>query len=236
MTNVKLKENERLDDLQLNDMFIIQNTQEYCFTSDAVLLANFVRANSKDIVVDLCSGSGIVGILLSQKTSAKKIYLVEMQDHFVDMQTRTIKLNNLQDKVSPIHSKVQDICNFIPRESVSVVCCNPPYKQADKHKVSDKDSVAMCKYETELSLSELLKSASDLLKFGGKFYCIHQSNRLAEILCEMKKVNLEPKVVQFIFPKISLNSNVVLIEAKKCGNVGMTVKEPMILNLESYGK
>ena len=58
-----IKPNERLDDLQFNNLFIIQNKDGYCFTSDAVALANFVRGGVKDTMVDLCSGSGIIGIL-----------------------------------------------------------------------------------------------------------------------------------------------------------------------------
>ena len=230
MKNEWLRENERLDDLQLNNLFIIQNSQEYCFTSDAVLLANFVKANAKDVVVDLCSGSGIVGILVSQKTTAQKVILVEMQDHFVDMMERTIKLNNLQNKISVLHTKVQYILEFIERESVSVVCCNPPYLRTKGHKITDKKSVAMCKYETELPLKDLLQKASQILKYGGKFFCVHQSERISEILLEMQKVNLQPKVIQFVHPKSKLNSNIVLIQATKCGNMGTIVKPPKILN------
>lgn len=230
--NDLLNKSERLDDLLINDKKIIQNKEEYCFTSDAVLLANFLKAGSKDVLVDLCSGSGIVGILASQKTNCKTIKLVEMQEHFVDLSRRSVELNNLQDRIEVIHSRVQDVVKILGRETVSVVCCNPPYRVATTHKISDKKSIAMCKYETELSLKELVKAVSDLLKFGGKFYCIHQSTRLAEICAELKAVKLEPKVFQFVYPKASLNSNVVLIEAQKSAQSGVIVKAPLILNKE----
>ena len=41
-----LKDNERLDDLQFNNLYIIQNSKDYCFTSDAIALANFVKVKS----------------------------------------------------------------------------------------------------------------------------------------------------------------------------------------------
>ena len=59
-----IKDNERLDDLMCNGYQIIQNPDEYCFTSDATKLANFVKCKKTDKVVDLCAGSGIVGILV----------------------------------------------------------------------------------------------------------------------------------------------------------------------------
>ena len=39
---IELKEHERLDDLQ-NGYFIIQNTQDFCYGIDAVLLSGFAR-------------------------------------------------------------------------------------------------------------------------------------------------------------------------------------------------
>ena len=38
---ISLKENERLDDLQRNNLKIIQKTDGFCFGMDAVLLSGF---------------------------------------------------------------------------------------------------------------------------------------------------------------------------------------------------
>ena len=67
-----LSKDERLDDLQINNKFIIQNKNEYCFTSDAVQLANFAKVKPNDRVVDLCSGSGVIGVLIQTKTNCNK--------------------------------------------------------------------------------------------------------------------------------------------------------------------
>ena len=39
--NIHLKDGERLDDLQLNNLHIIQNPEKFCFGMDAVLLSSF---------------------------------------------------------------------------------------------------------------------------------------------------------------------------------------------------
>ena len=67
-----LLDGERLDDLCLDGRFIISHKDKYCFTSDSVMLANMVRANSKSKVVDLCAGGGIISILIALKTSCQK--------------------------------------------------------------------------------------------------------------------------------------------------------------------
>ena len=79
MTNL-IKNNERLDDLQINNLYIIQNPDEYLFTSDAVALANFAHVSNYGKVVDLCSGSGVVGILVNAKNKVQDVTLVEVQE------------------------------------------------------------------------------------------------------------------------------------------------------------
>ena len=224
-----LKPNERLDDLLINNKHIIQNKCEYCFTSDAVLLANFVKIKPQEVAIDFCSGSGVVGILASQKNKYKKIYLLEAQEHFCDMANRSLILNALQNTIEVINSKVQNATSVFGKESVKVVMANPPYSTKESLK-TDKDSINMCKYETCLTLSELCASASSILKFGGRFYLIHKADRVAEIINNLQKNNLEPKRIQFVHPKASLNSNVVLIEAVKCVKSGVIVLPPKILN------
>jgi len=224
-----LLENERVDDLQINNTFIIQNKKMYCFTSDAVLLANYAKANGKDTVIDLCSGSGIVGILLSQKTKAKKIKCVEIQPEFCDMIKRSIMCNALSDRMEVVNCSVQNATKNLSLESASVIVCNPPYKNKDTHKITENPKIAMCKYETTLNFDELALAVFKLLKFGGKFYFVHETNRLAEIITTLKKYNLEPKNITFVYPKNNMNSHIMLVEAVKGGKSGIIVKPSVVL-------
>lgn len=222
-TNKILKPNERLDDLLFNDMHIIQNKNEYCFTSDAVLLANFAKAKKSDNVIDLCSGSGIVGILFYAKNLCKSMTLVEMQPNFADMASRSVELNHLSDKIKVINTKVQDAPKTLENGKYDVILCNPPYKIPQNHHISEKQEIAMCKYELMLKFDELCQSVSKLIKFGGKFYFIHESNRLAEIITTLKKYNFEPKKIELCYPAQKSTSNVVLIEAVKGAKSGCVV-------------
>ncbi len=64
---MKLNDNERIDDLQLKGLKLIQNKEGFCFGIDAVLLSDFAKTmKNKETVVDLCSGNGIVSILLTR--------------------------------------------------------------------------------------------------------------------------------------------------------------------------
>ena len=85
--NMKLYENERIDDLQYKDLKLIQNKAGFCFGVDSVLLSDFAKGIKKNsIVVDIGTGSGIIGLLLCKKTELKKIYGVEIQKEVAEME------------------------------------------------------------------------------------------------------------------------------------------------------
>lgn len=222
INQIKLNQNERLDDLLFNDMHIVQNKKLYTFTSDAVLLANFIKAKKSDNVVDLCSGSGIVGILFQAKNNCK-MTLVELQEQMFLMSQKSLILNNLQQDIKAVNCSVQDSYNLLGQEKFDIVLCNPPYKKPQNHKITETQEIAMCKYELMLTFDELCLSASKLLRFGGKFCFIHDASRLCELIDTLQKYKLEPKKIEFCYPKNKQTSNVVLIEAVKGGKSGVIV-------------
>lgn len=221
-----LKENERLDDLEYKSLFIIQNKDGYCFTSDSVLLANSVRVLPKQRVVDLGTGSGVIALLLAGKTKAEKIYGIEIQKSLADMAERSVFYNKLQERVEIINDKMQGIHKKIG-SNFDVVVTNPPYERApEKPEFSEQD---ICKCECTVTLEEVTESASKLLKHGGLFYMVNKAKRLAEMMYLMKKYNIEPKRLIFVQPKASKEPDTVIVEAKKGGKPHLTVEKPLIV-------
>ena len=220
--NIKLLKDERLDDLQYKNLHLIQNKNLYCFSSDAVLLCNFVKAKKTDIIVDLCSGSGVVGMLAQAKTGAQKLYLIEKQTELAEMSKRSFELNYIEN-AKVICADILHAPMLLGEGKIDVVCSNPPYYLQSQKKLSGNYKIDMAKFEIEISLDKLCEVASKLLKFGGKFYLINDARRIAEIIQTLKKYNLEPKVIEFVFSKDTEPSNVVLIQATKHGKPGAKV-------------
>lgn len=215
-----IKPNERLDDLQFNNLFIIQNKDGYCFTSDAVALANFVRGGVKDTMVDLCSGSGIIGILAQAKINAKHVYLVELQSSLANMSERSVEYNKLNN-VTVINKPLQNIHKTIG-SNFEIVVCNPPYKIDKTGGVSENKEIAICKNELAVTLDEIVKEASSLLKFGGRFYTCNKEDRLVDLLVSMRNYKIEPKVIKFL--KSEKGASIVLVEGKKGGKAGVKIQ------------
>lgn len=226
--NSLLKPNETLDDLEYNDLKLIQNKFGYKFSTDSVLLANFGRAKRRDVYVDLCSGSSVVAILFLCKNNIERGFAVELQESLADMARRSIEYNNLSDRLKVINDDLKNSVKTLGAESVDVITVNPPYNEVGE--TSETDEIAVATHEIKTNLETIVRTSSKLLKFGGKLFMVHRSDRLASIIFELKKYNLEPKVLRIVYPKKDKAPNLVLIEAKKGAKAGLIIQKPLILN------
>lgn len=220
-----LKSGEVLDDLQINNKFIIQNRKFYCFTSDSVLLANFVKAGVKDNVLELCSGSGVISILVNEKCNPKKIVGIELDKNLQDMSVRSLMYNNINN-IDFVCDNAKNILKHVKRQSFDVVMCNPPYFVLnEKEKVNPKYLNA--KYETTINIDEVFSCASNAIKFGGKFFLCFTPNRVQELLTIATKYSFTLKKMQFIYPTNKKNiATLVLCMFVKNGNKNCNVLEP----------
>ena len=220
---------ERLDDLQCNGLYLIQDPDKFCFGIDAVLLSNFVKVKKNGHVVDLCTGSGIVPILLSAKTGAKKITGIEIQSDIADMARRSVSYNKLDEKIDIINDNISNALKYINNCSVDSVCVNPPYMK-DTTAIKNPDlPMAIARHELLTDLETVINIASKLLKESGKFFMVHRPSRLSEIFASMRQNRIEPKRLRFIHPYIESKANLVLIEGAKGSGVWMDVEPPLVV-------
>ena len=221
--------NLRLEDLQYKGLKIYQNKDLYCFTSDAVTLANFAKIKKGDKVCDFCSGSGIIAILLAAKNEPSEVFAVEIQNEMFELLQKNIELNNVEN-IKPILGDVIEFSKYIPAGSVDVVVCNPPYKKkgASFHNVNK--VVATARHEIKLDLLGLLESVKRVLRFGGKFYISYDANRSAELMSRLKAFELEPKRMFFAQPSPQKSATLVFVEAVRGGREGVEVLPTLISN------
>lgn len=224
-----MKPGERIDDLQRNGLRIIQDPSGFCFGVDAVLLSDFAGAGAGDRVVDLCTGTGVIPLLLSAKTAAFQIIGLEIQDKAVDMAKRSVLLNGLCERISVIKGDVKEASTVLGRGSFDVVTANPPYLKSKMGLINADDSIACARHEILMSLEDLARETAALLKQGGRFYMIHKTFRLPEIITVLRDHKLEPKRMRLIHPYGNKESNLVMIEARKGGGMELHVMPPLIM-------
>lgn len=234
--NQWLQGDERMDQLLSHNLSIIQSPSVFSFSLDAVLLADFAQPAKHDRakIVDLCAGNGVVGLLLSQKTSSS-IIGIELQERLVDMANRTIQFNALENQVSIVHGNLSDASKWIQKDTVDTLTCNPPYFAVGEKSIKNPNShLAIARHELHTNLDEVMKVSSSLLKMNGKAYFVHRPDRLIEILETMKKYQIAPKKMRFVYPKEGKEANTLLIEGIKDGkDAGFRVLPPLFVYSET---
>lgn len=226
---VKINEYERVDDLQCKGLQLIQDPERFCFGMDAVLLSGFVKAGKKDKILDICTGNGIIPVLLSAKTEAAHITGLEIQPEAVDLARRSIQMNNLTEKIDIVEGDLKEITNFFPKASMDVVTCNPPYMVGQHGLQNEADHKSIARHEILCNLEDVVSAATNTLKPGGNFYMVHRPFRLAEIIVMLTKYKLEPKRMRLVYPFVDKEPNMVLIEAKRGAKPRITIEEPLIV-------
>jgi len=228
--NQIIKDGERLDDLNLDNLKIIQKVGGYGFTSDSVLLANFVSAKHNETCLEIGAGCGIISILVNYKERPKRIYAFEMQDSQADLLQRNVQLCNMQEQICPINDKIQNWQNYLTAGQIDVIFSNPPYFKFDENVCGNIQEKIFSRFDKELPLDDLFFHTNKLLKFGGKFYFVYDSSRLNECLIKLKEFLLMPKCIYFVHPNQSKNSTVFLCEAVKGGKDSLKILPPLFTN------
>ena len=229
MEQISLKPGERLDELQRNGYQIIQNPDTFCFGMDAVLLSGFVTAKEGDVLLDLCSGNGILPILLEAKTKCTHLTGLEIQDEIADMARRSVEINHLSEKVSIVTGDVKEADKLFSSASFDCITCNPPY-MIGQHGLTNPDAPkAIARHEILCTFDDIAAMAARLLKPGGHFFLVHRPFRLAELIVTLSEYKLEPKRMKLVYPYVDKEPNMVLLEAVRGGKPRMTVEKPLIV-------
>lgn len=225
-------EDERLDDLQCKGYQLIQKPEGFCFGVDAVLLSDFVKIKPGQNVLDLCTGSGVIPILLAAKTSAGHLTGLELQEDYADMATRSVRYNHLEDKIDILCGDVKEGKKLFQPASFQVVTVNPPY-MTDNHGLKNVyEPKTIARHEVALSLEDVISLASYVLPESGNFFMIHKPFRLAEIFYMMKEYHIEPKRMRLIHPYVDKEPTMVMIQGTKGGRQRITVEAPLIVYSE----
>ncbi|WP_243299361.1 tRNA1(Val) (adenine(37)-N6)-methyltransferase [Bacillus litorisediminis] len=225
-----LKDDERLDYLLAENLRIIQSPTVFSFSLDAVLLARFVYVPiQKGQILDLCSGNGVIPLLLSGRTKAK-ITGVEIQERLYNMAVRSIELNCLDHQIQMIHGDLKEMPAELGHAIYDVITCNPPYFQTLSKEVQNQNQYfALARHEIACTLEDVVSVSSKLVRPGGKVAFVHRPGRLMDIVTLMRQYRLEPKRLRFVYPKEGKEANMILVEGTKDANPDLKILPPLYI-------
>lgn len=223
---------EKINDLVgIGNLKIYQNDNWFKFSLESVLLPNFVTVNLRcKSILDLCTGNAPIPLILSTRTKAK-IVGVELQKDIYDLAIKSIKENNLEERITIINDNLNNLHKYYKGDNFDVITVNPPYfknnikslKNFDYHK-------SVARHEIETNLDEIIKMSVYLLKNNGHFAMVHRTERFFEIVKRLENHNLIPKRIQLIYPKVGMESNLFMIECIKNGNSGVKFLNPLYVH------
>ena len=223
-----INKDERIDELEINNLKIIQKKDGFCFGIDSVLLSDFakdIRNNAK--VIDLGTGTGILPILLCAKTNLSQIIGIEIQKEIAEMAERSCKLNNLQEKFKVINSDINCLTGKISFNEFDSVIMNPPYMKLNTGRINVNEKKLISRHEITASLEDFINISYKLLKDKGSLYIVHRPNRLTDVCSLLRKYKLEPRLLRFIYPKEHAEANLFLIKAIKNGGSFLRIDKPL---------
>lgn len=227
--NDYLKPGERLDDLQCGGLKLIQRLDAFRFGTDSVLLADFASPRPGDSAVDLGCGTGAIAILMAAHRPGLQVDAIEIQPEIADMARRSVQLNAMEGEVTVWEMDMREAWRTIGAGRRSLVVCNPPYGRSGGALVSACAAARIARHEGDLTPQDIARSASMLLKNGGRFCVIYPAPRALEMMRAMEDSHLAPKRIRTVHGVEGRAPKFVLMDAVKGGGSGLHWLEPLVL-------
>ncbi len=220
----------RKDDL-LNGNFIFQDTEGFLFGMDAVLLAHYPVLRRCDNVLDLCTGNGAVPLIMEPAGRSMGVHFtgLEIQKSAVSLAEKSVAYNGLGESIRIIEGDVKEAARLLPAASFSLVTVNPPYMKGGHGLAGESRARTIARHEVLLTLADVAREGSRMLKMHGRLAMVHRPERLPEIFAELSKNHLEPKRMRLVYPTADKAPNMVLIGAVKGGNPGLKIDPPLVI-------
>jgi len=220
---------ETLEQLRIGNLRYLQPKTGYRFSVDAILLADFFRANREERVIDLGTGSGILPILCAALTPAREIVGLELQERLAQLAQRNVELNHLEARVRIIQGDLKQVSRMFHAGEFDVLCSNPPYRKVGSGRKNPGTEQAIARHEIACQLNDLAAAAKYLVKPGGKAFFIYLPERLSELCVALTAHRLEPKALRCVHSYKTAPASLVLLEARRDAASGMNVLPPLCL-------
>lgn len=211
-----------------DNLKIVQNSNYFNFSLESVMIPRFCVLKNNMKIIDFCTGNAPIPMILSTLIDSN-IIGVELQKEIYNLAVQSIKINNLEDRITLLNMNVLDIFNVYETDSFDLITCNPPYFKVNEFSNLNNNMIkSIARHEIEIKLEDICRISKKLLKNNGSLVLVHRTDRLSETINLLLKYNLQPKRIRFLYPKEQENSNLVLIDARKNGKIGLKVLPPLI--------
>ncbi|HWJ41076.1 MAG TPA: methyltransferase [Candidatus Limnocylindrales bacterium] len=229
MTATSHSENETQDTILDGSITLIQPKHGYRFSIEAILLARFARASTRDRILELGAGCGVVSIMIAALHRPREVVAIEIQPSLAEMITRSAAINKL-DSVTAVNADLRQkkIAGVEPA-SFDLIVANPPYRAAATGRENPDHSRRVARGESTATLIDFVAAARRYARNRGRVAFVFTARRSAELISAMRSKQLEPKRIRFVHPQIAIPASVMLVEARGGGGIEAAIEAPLIL-------
>lgn len=227
---VNVQADERIEDLQLHGLRILQKQRGFHYGMDSVLLADFARIRSTDHVADFGTGTGILPLLLYGRQKGACFDAFEIQPDMAEMAARSMAMNGLNDRICVHALPVERALEVLPPCSVDAIICNPPYGAPGSTLLNPDESLRLARHQTEEGLGNWFRTAFRLLKGKGRLSMVYPAHQLLEAFDALREAHLVPKRLRMVYPYPDKPANLVLIEAVRDAKPMLHNEPPLIIH------
>lgn len=136
--------------------------------TDAVLLGAWVFPNGSKQILDIGTGTGVVALMLAQKTEAH-IDAIDIDKNAFNQASENVSESKFSNQISVIHSPLQQYCKEVNKK-YNLIVTNPPYFEQSLKSSDEQRSYA--RHADVLPFEELIDGVIKLLDPKGKFCLI----------------------------------------------------------------
>ena len=222
-------ENETSDSIFDGSITLIQPAHGYRFSVEAILLSRFARAGTRDRVLDLGAGCGVVSIAIASLYRPREVVALEIQPTLAEMIARNAAINGLNSVHSVCANVRQKKIAGIAPATFDLVVANPPYRAAASGRENPDHSRRIARGETTATLADFVSAARRYARTRGRVAFVFAARRSAELISAMRTNHLEPKRIRFVHPRIEMPASVILLEARVAAGIEVTIEPPLIL-------
>lgn len=226
---MSISEKEVIEELQIKNLLLIQNKDGFKFGTDAVLLSDFAAEVKSDRTLDLCTGSGVIPILMQAKTDTPEFHASEIQTEVAKMAMRSVELNGLGEKVHIHNMDLKDSVEYFGKRQFQLITCNPPYMKAGNGVLNQADTKILARHEISCTLEDIIRISALLLTHKGHLCMVHRPSRLTDLISLMRKYEIEPKRIRFVHNTVNHPPTLVLADGIYKGKNDTEVMSPLIL-------
>lgn len=204
-------------------------SEHFKLGTDSILLADFVNPGSYRRGIDLGCGSGILPLLLLNRTEKLHMTGLEINSAACEYAVANLEHNRFGGRGEIICGDIKNHRKLFSSGEFDLIVANPPYFAEGSGYSSPKVERANAREEKSCSLDDICKAASFLCKTGGVFCLVHRAERLSEVFCKLSSTGLEPKRLRTVSHTASSEPSLVLIEARRGGKPGLKIMPPLFL-------